>query len=894
MMKLNKTTLAALAALTLTACSDQADFTQADVINAAVENAERPIGFDTYLGGTATTRAEAPKTYQGGTIINGDYDAPAEGGGSSQKLKNTSFGVFSYYTENKLYTHNDYKANFMYNEHISWSESSPSKTWTYAPAKYWPNGIDVANAANDPSNTATQAGAQYLSFFAYAPYKGVKATANEYPSSQEYGDVPNGSNTDFVKTDNYTDARNTTQGVVGMVKNSYTQDPWVNYVMKKENGALTTAATGGIDLLWGLRGQYVYDETDGGDSKVDELGNVYNTDLTKQSVPERVRFLFKHALAKLGGSKQSTTSTAVNPAQSGLKVVVDVDYNSAKTGQGESKQTDYFAADFSNTKTLVTIKSVKLRDPFTYTVTEDATNAITDEGSNLNTHGWFNLATGLWDKTGHDVHNLSAEPKVAGGATFNLTVKNDQLNKLIKEVNVQAWNVSVSDGDPKRLKDGGDEWYQNSEEDYPVGVKVEKAYDVYSNSNNPGIMLIPGGSQSIYVTVDYFVRTADKKLDAGYTQVEQIITNKVDLTGLEANKFYTLVMHLGMTSVKFEAVVADWANSTGAVYDENGEVVDDSNIDKKSIWLPSNVVNTTSITADAGTKHRTVTIADTRTSYTLHLTGLTPGHTVEVTKTGAGLSDATVTPIYSEDVIPSDGKLDISITGISPNTSASPVENTITIKDKVSDGVYVTANETKVTIIQEACRLILTPNVTSIPYNGSIEIKATHADGSAFTGIATNDVTVTNGGSTPTISVSGNTITVTPEANLTSANKMITVSVTTGGVTSEEAVKVVQAAYPGDLYVALTTEGNIPAAGGESNKKALSVKLNGVTVNPTGTPHYVVTISDSWLTYDGNGNLTATEKTDAGTRTATVTVTYNDGTGTHTGVITVTQNGTGA
>ena len=52
MMKLNKTTLAALAALTLTACSDQADFTQADVINAAVENAERPIGFDTYLGGT--------------------------------------------------------------------------------------------------------------------------------------------------------------------------------------------------------------------------------------------------------------------------------------------------------------------------------------------------------------------------------------------------------------------------------------------------------------------------------------------------------------------------------------------------------------------------------------------------------------------------------------------------------------------------------------------------------------------------------------------------------------------------------------------------------------------------------------------------------------------------
>lgn len=54
-------------------------------------------------------------------------------------------------------------------------------------------------------------------------------------------------------------------------------------------------------------------------------------------------------------------------------------------------------------------------------------------------------------------------------------------------------------------------------------------------------------------------------------------------------KYYKLLIHLGLTSVKFSAIVADWDSS-----DAPGQGGDDnSNIDNnKDIWLPSNVVVT--------------------------------------------------------------------------------------------------------------------------------------------------------------------------------------------------------------------------------------------------------------------------------------------------------------
>ena len=795
-MKTNKIYLAAFAALALAACSEQDDFTQADVINKAVESASDEIKFGVYVGGSAATRADYD--YTGGIIDNSAK--LTSGSTASQSLKNAEFGVFSYYTEANLYAHNNYRPNFMYNEHISWSTTLTTPAWTYSPAKYWPNGIDAANAANDPSNTATQGAAHYLSFFAYAPYAAVKESESAYPTSDLlYGDVPVGATTNYIKTDNYTDSRATTHGVVGMVMNSYQQDPWVNYVMKETNGASTTNASGGIDLLWGLRGQYTYDETDNVDNTITSLGNAYNTNLTKQSVPERVRFLFKHALAKIGGSKATTAGTEEDPVQSGLWVVVDVDDNNSPVGDaGETGQKQYFADDFTNEKTLVTIKSVKIQDPFTYYQTEKSSED-TWETSSLNTFGWFNLATGQWANAGHPDGVGTGDSKSAGGATFSLDVTTAMLNPKIKELdaaNYLLYNASPADG-KKYMTDGNDGWNTTQN---PVGVLAKTATKVYSNADNPGVMLIPGSSpQYVYVTVDYVVRTADKKLDPEgdgskkWTEVEQIITNKVGLANLEANKFYGLLMHLGLTSVKFEAIVADWAGTTDAVYDENGEVIEGTATNTQKVWLPSNVVNTTTIYADAGTSHKHVTVADTQTTYEINLTGLTPGKTVEVfSMTGDGIvtegDDKTTSAVtYSSgDVVQSDGTAKVTISKLKPNTTTTDVANTIVIKEITTTSpskTYNEANTTTVTITQTKSVLVLTPSVTSIGPSGSFTVTGTHTNGTAFD-LTGYTFTVKINGSTDgsatvdSSSAASGTIKITPSANTTNTPRKVTVEFT--------------------------------------------------------------------------------------------------------------------
>lgn len=104
--------------------------------------------------------------------------------------------------------------------------------------------------------------------------------------------------------------------------------------------------------------------------------------------------------------------------------------------------------------------------------------------------------------------------------------------------------------------------------------------------------MIPGSNSTFYVYIDYFVRTADANLDGGYSEVEQKITNRVKINGsnLEPNKFYKIILHLGLTSVKFEAVVADWQTNASGTYAADGTYSPSGTANEEKIWLPSNVV----------------------------------------------------------------------------------------------------------------------------------------------------------------------------------------------------------------------------------------------------------------------------------------------------------------
>ena len=552
MKKIYSLIASAIVAVGFTACT-QSDLLEGSTPDASLTSADNAIQFGTYLGKVESTRA----VYEKGPIDNSDTD---------RGLKNAKFGVFAYQTTSDYVNTAPTEApsniapNFMYNQEITWSTDK----WTYEPVKYWPNGIDAANAVNDPSKDALQDAtyAKKLSFFAYAPYKamadfntaGTGTAGTTFPSA-----LSTGSN---FKT------ASGTNGIIAMTTNEFTGNVWLKYLMPKANEAEA------VDLLWGTNGKTSYSETDNENPTLSAIGDGYNMNLTKQIVGEKVKFLFKHALAKIGGATStSTESLDGDPAKCGFKVVVDVD------GNNGDNQNSFLGSAFTNNKTLVTLKEVKIQDG--KSASDDGDVSVTGKESDLYTSGWFNIEQGSWDMTG-----------ATTGATYNVVANSTDdnlgnttytLNAKIKEA---ASYGKYGSSTAKMLKDSdGKEWSTSN----PTGVTTT-AQNLFTNEDVPGLMVIPGGSSTLYVTVDYFVRTADPNLSTGYTEVEQKITNEVSLASLQPNKYYTIIMHIGLTSVKFEAVVADWQTNEGGTYNENGEYTPDGNANEAKVWLPSNVV----------------------------------------------------------------------------------------------------------------------------------------------------------------------------------------------------------------------------------------------------------------------------------------------------------------
>lgn len=388
----------------------------------------------------------------------------------------------------------------MYNQELQWSNTEPENMWIYSPVKYWPNGIDSQNSENAPSNSASEVlSGGKLSFFAFAPY--TAATANPYvysATTDTKPDVLGGASTD---KDANIKKTSETKGVTAITSNDWTGNVWVKYVLGTD--ANSANEKNFVDLLWGTRGSANYNKAGSDANDGATIGEAYNINLTKQTVDEKVSFLFKHALVKVGGATAQTSGETEtgDPARSGFKVVVDVD------GNNGDNQTSYFPAGFKNSQTLVTIKEVKIQDG--YSAGQDATVTTVENTtkSNLNTYGWFNIETGAWCNEANTFGNTG------DGARYDITVNNDQdltndtylLNEKILEIGAAKSGVG---GGKKELKDGtGEEWSTTN----PTGVTATPQ-PLFANENVPGLMIIPGGSADLYITVDYFVRTADRIL----------------------------------------------------------------------------------------------------------------------------------------------------------------------------------------------------------------------------------------------------------------------------------------------------------------------------------------------------------------------------------------------
>lgn len=563
---------AATAAMMLASCSSEVDFTQQDLQQANAENAATPVQFGTYLGKTAITRAGVLGGITTTDILKGTSNTV----GANASTADVGFGVFGYQiTDTWSSSGSSATPNFMYNQQVKWN--STSNAWEYDPIKYWPNGTDAANASTGPSSTATSNNNDKLSFFAYAPYVGLSTT-----------DL---SGVGITQINGYAQ-----KGGATSTGNQKTGDPTVGYKLDVSN--LHTAAN--VDLLWGLRGDATYSETDGTDN-TGTVGNSYNTDLTKQTVSEKVAFLFKHALAKIGG-------------KNGLKIVADIDGNGAGlSGFGSL-----------DSKTCITVRSITIKNVGSEDFKESGT---------------FDLATGSWI----NLTNASTQPSAE--ALISETIQ-DGTSSTIK-MNEEIYNAT------------GTPTYSSGWS--PLGVTTT-AKDVYATDGQDAFYLIPGSSVTLQVAINYDITTYDENINDNYVKINQTITNNVTVAvpATATNKYYTLVLHLGLTSVKFSAEVADWEDASS----------DPSTAEE--IWLPSNVVNESTSVSLASGSGATVNTAAGTTSYTITVTGLeaSKAWTAAVASGDATISTASGTT--------SSASQDVTVTLTANASTTATKENVIT------------------------------------------------------------------------------------------------------------------------------------------------------------------------------------------------------------------------
>lgn len=145
---------------------------------------------------------------------------------------------------------------------------------------------------------------------------------------------------------------------------------------------------------------------------------------------------------------------------------------------------------------------------------------------------------------------------------LNNTTANEPLWEAVKDAGDIKLTVSDANLNSK-IKDSG------KDEAQTVDGVTETAKDLLNSdatSAQKAFMIIPSSAEnkSLKVTIDYYVNTTDASLSKGYSRVENKITKTITGFAPEAGKNYTLLLSLGMTSVKVSATVSDWTTEDGS------------------------------------------------------------------------------------------------------------------------------------------------------------------------------------------------------------------------------------------------------------------------------------------------------------------------------------------
>ena len=290
------------------------------------------------------------------------------------------------------------------------------------------------------------------------------------------------------------------RGIIAMTRNSSTGDPFVKYAVN------FTDLTKQVDFSWGVAKSGAPTAVTGAQQATVEAGSPFK-DLVKPAADQKIGFEFNHALAQLNVQLDAKVDDADN-------------------------------VDINNTRIWV--------------------RSVTFEG--FATKGMFNLNQSKVGAVWSDLsgNSISSSPvTIYDGRTDGkegVSAATNEIPAALCDTIVQAGAYSTSLTSPG-------------------GVSVDPSNLFNAPSLEAPLYVIPN-QQDFKVTIEYDVETVDAKLPTyladGVTKgsrVQNTISQIVkfgDATQLEAGKKYTLKLHLGMSTVKFDAAVTGWDNTTTA------------------------------------------------------------------------------------------------------------------------------------------------------------------------------------------------------------------------------------------------------------------------------------------------------------------------------------------
>lgn len=311
-----------------------------------------------------------------------------------------------------------------------------------------------------------------------------------------------------------------TTGIMGLTSNTKQGDPMVKYFVDMRPSK-------GVDLCWGVANQALSaaNTVTGATANNIAVGAPFK-DVVKPKTGDKIFWNFKHALAKLN-----------------VQIDADVDKSAHGTGDEVGTKADGTAG----------------------TVTKIYVRSVTFEGFAIK--GLLNLNA---DATAPLWYDLTGNNKIGG---TKVTIFDGRRDGKEGQANAEAANETPNNLNPDII--------QKSTATDGVKKTAVNLFDVTGLTGDDDaklaapIYVIPTGD-ALTVTIEYDVETADDYLPGflsdGKTHgsvVKNVITKAVTFNNsgdaaMDAGFGYYIKLHLGLTSVKFDATVTSWADKDTA------------------------------------------------------------------------------------------------------------------------------------------------------------------------------------------------------------------------------------------------------------------------------------------------------------------------------------------